>query len=141
MTKHSHRLAWLALAHTALVLGADLLLLRHSPVSFYVERSWVAVATLWFLWPIVLLLTFGFSGRWVAIPLVAAALATCFWFRWYAMIAPMHLGLPWGVTLSPASISRYFVAYWRGRADARKDIEAGRLGVEVYGGPGDIVTP
>jgi hypothetical protein len=38
-------------------------------------------------------------------------------------------------------MSNYFVASWRGRADARRDIDAGRLAVEVYGGPGDNVTP
>jgi hypothetical protein len=142
MTKRTHHLlGWLAVAHAVLVLGAALLLLRYNPVPSYLERLWVAVATLWFLWPFVLLLTPSRPFVRVALPLVAATVVALFWLRFYAMIAPIHLGLPWGVTLSPASMSKYFVAYWRGRADANKDISTGRLAVEVYGGPGDIVTP
>ena len=60
----------------------------------------------------------------------------------YAFVAAPAFGLPMGCTLSPIRMTRFFAAYVRGRADARRDIRDGRLTVEVYGsGGGSIAKP
>jgi len=73
------------------------------------------------------------------LPLVIAAVMSLLWLPRYMMEAPPYLGLPWGVSLWPPSLCRYFAAYWHGRADAKKDVQNGHLAVEVYGGPGFLV--
>jgi hypothetical protein len=60
----------------------------------------------------------------------------------YRSHAAVLFGLPMGCTLSPASMTRFFTAYFRGRADARRDIRAGHLAVEVSGlGANEFVKP
>jgi hypothetical protein len=111
------------------------------PPSWF-DPLWVAVATLWFFWPIVLLLHVGRSVLRIAVPLLVAGVIAIPWWRGYSIEGAMAFGLPMGCTLSPVTMTRFFVAYVRGRADARRDIRDGLLAVEVSGlGAGKIVKP
>gem|GEM_PF-3066390 len=133
--KHTYRLlGWLALAH-ALVASA-LVIFFFEPIvhGSYTARAWVGLATLWFLWPIVLILHRGRSWRRCFIFVVMGMLLFLPILPAYIFhIGPPAVGLPFGVHLEPISILRYWRAWWSGRADARKDIAAGILAREVYG--------
>ena len=140
--RNQHRvLGCLAIVHSAAVI--TLLVLRPWPwAPPWYDRLWVGIATLWFLWPLVLLLHSGGSALRVAVPLVLAGLIAIPWWRMYRSDAAVLFGLPMGCTLSPASMTSFFTAYFRGRADARRDIRAGHLALEVSGlGAGEFVKP
>jgi hypothetical protein len=60
----------------------------------------------------------------------------------YSFIGAPAFGLPMGCDLHPVTMTRFFMAYLRGRADARRDIRDGRVAVEVYGfGAGGVTQP
>lgn len=111
------------------------------PPSWF-DPLWVSVATLWFFWPIVLLLHVGRSALRVAVPLLVASIIAVPWWRSYSVEGAMAFGLPMGCTLSPTTMTRFFVAYVRGRADAHRDIRDGQIALEVSGlGAGGIAKP
>jgi len=134
-------LGCLAVLHSAVILA--FMLARPWPVPpTWFDPLWIGIATLWFFWPVVLLLHTGHSVLRVTIPLLIAAVIAVPWWRVYRFEAAMAFGLPMGCTLSPVTLTRFFAAYARGRADARRDIRAGRLAVEVSGlGAGSLVKP
>jgi len=90
----------------------------------------------------VLLLHAGRSVIRVIIPLVIAGLIAILWWPPYSLEGAARLGLPNGCTLSPITMTRFFIAYARGRADAHRDIRDGQLTIEVSGfGAGIIAQP
>jgi hypothetical protein len=128
----AHRLlGCLAVLHSALILG--ILLGRRSGGPYWLDHLWVAIATSWLFWPIILALHPGRSILRFFLPLVIAGtlLAPC--VRDYNFVAPIHFGLPEFFTFWPPDISRYVSAYLRGRADAKKDANASRLALEAFG--------
>lgn len=131
----------LAVVHSAGILA--FIAVRPWPVPpNWFDPLWIAVATLWFFWPIVLLLHVGRSVLRVAVPLLVAGVIAIAWWRSYSIQGATVFGLPMGCTLSPVTMTRFFVAYVRGRADARRDIRAGHLAVEVSGlGAGSFAKP
>jgi len=131
--RNQHRLlGCLVVLHSAAIL--TLLVWRPWPAApAWYDRLWIGIATLWFLWPVVLLLHNGRSIARVALPLLVAGLIAVPWWRMYRVQAAVIFGLPAGCTLSPLSATRFFSAYVRGRADARRDIDAGVIAVEVSG--------
>lgn len=129
--RSQHRvLGYLAVLHSALVVA---LIAAWSTPSGWFIGLWVAVATLWFFWPLVLFLHVGRSLRRAAVPLLVAGVIAILWWRPYSWEAPAYLGLPRICDMSPISMTRFFVAYVRGRAEAKKDVRDGRLAVEVFG--------
>ena len=140
--RNQHRLlGCLAVLHSAAILV--LWAARPWPVPpKWFDPLWVGVATLWFFWPIVLLLHVGRSFLRFVVPLVIAGVITIPWWRIYRFEAAPIFGVPMGCTLSPITMTRFFAAYVHGRADARRDIRDGHLAVEVYGfGAGSIAKP
>jgi hypothetical protein len=95
---------------------------------------WFALATLWFLWPVVLILHRGRSWKRCLIFLSLSAFFFLPSLPDYALHnGPWVVGLPFGVDLEPISISRYSLAWWAGRTEAEKDVAKGILAREVYG--------
>ena len=140
--RNRHRvLGCLAVLHSAAILA--FMAARPWPVPpRWFDPLWIGVATLWFFWPVVLLLHAGRSIIRILVPLFAATVIAIPWSRTYSFVAAGAFGLPMGCTLSPISTARYFVAYIRGRADARRDVRDGHIAVEVYGfGAGGLVEP
>jgi hypothetical protein len=136
MKEHAHRrLGLLAVLHSALLVVGLLIMRRFSHGRF--DHLWVGFATLWFLWPIVLVAPRGRSILRIVLPLAVSLVFMILWLPAYNRIAPEAFGLPFGVSFSPRDISDYLTAYRMGRDDARRDLKSGRLAVEVYGGPGD----
>jgi hypothetical protein len=121
-----------AIVYAALVTVLHLLRGSKSWTEMYV---WVALATLWLIWPIVLLLRAGRSFRRVAIPVLVSLILLIPSIREYRTTAPLCVGLPPGVSLSPRSIAAYVQGYRAGKADAEKDLLLGRLAFETYGLP------
>jgi len=134
-------LGCLAVLHSAAIL--TLLVLRPWPwAPVWFDRLWVGIATLWFFWPLVLLLHIGRSVLRIAVPLLLAGLIAVPWWRMYRLDAAFVFGLPMGCTLSPFTATRFFAAYLRGRADASRDIRDGHITIEVSGlGAGGFVKP
>ena len=139
---HQYRiLGCLAVVHSAAIVA--LMVARPWPIAPpWFDRLWIGFATLWFLWAIVLLLHVGRTAVSAAIPLVVAAVIAVAWWRPYSIQGAMVFGLPMGCTLSPLTMTRFFVAYVRGRADAHRDIRDGHLTIEVSGfGAGAVEKP
>jgi hypothetical protein len=128
-----HRLIGVfAILHSVAILA--LIALRPWPdPGRWFDPLWVGFATLWFFWPIVLVLHRGRSLLRIAIPLVLAVAAVSRWFSMYSFIGASAFGLPMGCDLHPVTMTRFFAAYVRGRADARRDIRDGQLIIEVSG--------
>lgn len=100
------------------------------------ENFWVAFATLWIFWPIVLLLYRGRSVRTAIIALLASAVILYPSFREYDAAAPRMFGVPEGVdTFRPSVIWDYFSGYREGRAQAEEDLRSGRVVHEEIGMP------
>jgi hypothetical protein len=131
----THRwLGYFTLAHAAAAFGLLFLVLDDKTFEAPWRRTlFVVVVTLWFAWPLVLLLHPGRSlARWALFVL----LGLVFLFpslRFYNFVAPDVFGLPWGVSMDPVSMSFYWRAYLIGRAEAKKDIAAGALVIEEAG--------
>ena len=108
----------------------------------WMYRVWVGLATLWFLWPIVLALHPAQSARRVLVPLAIAAPFVFFWFRVYSSLyAPSVFGLPEFVRLTPRSMFQYAASFGHGWFDGRKTSKTGRLILEAYGPPLGVFTP
>jgi hypothetical protein len=131
----------LAIMHSAGIFA--FMTVRSLPVApSWVDPLWVGVATLWFFWPIVLVLHVGRSIVRVTVPLLVAGVIAIPWWRSYSVEGAMVFGLPMGCTLSPITMTRFFVADVRGRADAHRDIRDGQLALEVSGfGAGSMAKP
>jgi hypothetical protein len=124
-----------AITHAVLVTVFHFSWLLRGGRSWTEMYLWVALATLWLLWPIVLLLRAERSFWRVVIPLFVSLVVLIPSIREYRTTAPLCFGLPPGVSLSPQSIAAYVIGYRAGRADAKKDLHSGRLVVEMYGFP------
>jgi hypothetical protein len=121
---------WLAVIHSAVLFA---LLMPAIRVSSWLRPYWMALVTLWFLWPLVLGLHRGRSAKRALIPLAVSAVLLVPSVHFYWMLAPYTFGLPIGVTFSPRSMIDYWNAYHCGRADATRDLQSGRLAVEIDG--------
>ena len=99
-----------------------------SPLVFW---GWITFATLWFVWPFVLIFHRGRSIIRVTVPVVLGLLIYSIWGRQYSLtIRPQRFGFPEAVDLTPQDLIQYPIGYGRGWIDAKKDIRAGRLIVE-----------
>jgi hypothetical protein len=131
------RLGYLALAHALAVslLGAALVVSPEGTTSenAWLLRLWVAVVTLWFLWPVVLALHRGRSPLRFAVFLFLAVVLLLPSLRFYNIFAPTAFGFPIGLDLNPLRAWKYFSAYRTGRADAERDVAAGILAIEEFG--------
>lgn len=127
------RLGYLALFHAVAVFGLAFLLRPGETEVAWRLRLWVALVTLWFFWPVALVLHRGRSALRFAVFMLLAVvvLFPSLWF--YNMLAPDAFGLPDGVHMNPISAWMYFSAYRAGRAEAKKDIAAGILAIEEFG--------
>jgi hypothetical protein len=132
---------WLAVLHSAVLF---VLLMPAIRSSSWVRPFWIALVTLWFLWPLILSLHRGRSAKRALIPLVISAVLLIPSVRFYWLLAPYTFGLPAGVTFSPRSMIDYWTAYHRGRTDAKRDVQSGHLAVEIDGlamtGEGEYAT-
>ena len=98
-------------------------------------------ATLWFLWPIVLLIHPGRSWRRVLVPLAAGYVFYVLWSRVQSRglsELSVKLGAEPGidsafVDLTPHDLAYYAIAYGCGWFDAQKDANTGRQILEAYG--------
>jgi hypothetical protein len=124
-------LSSLAVLHSAVVLIMFTRLDSASP--FWLEQLWVGLATLLFLWPIVLAFHSGRSTVRLIVALVVASALFVPCADSYSVIAAVRFGLPPFVRFTPISIFRYVTAYRAGRADAQKDIKTGHLVIEENG--------
>ncbi len=128
-------LAWLAVIHALAITVFDMLMLVRGHRSYFEANLWIGVATLWLLWPVVLLLHAGRTafrlGATICISLLLLVPAT----RGYRADAPTAFGLPMGVDLSPWAVRDYFASRRQGRADAESDLREGRLALEIWGLP------
>ena len=131
----------LAILHSAAIIL--FMVTRPWPVPpTWFDPLWIGFATLWFFWPIVLLLHAGRSLLRAVIPLLIAGVIAIPWWRIYSIQAAGMFGLPAGCTLSPISMTTFFASYLRGRADAHRDIRDGHVAFEVYGfGAGGVTNP
>jgi len=125
-------LGGLAVLHSIVILASIALRPWPDPGRWF-DPLWFALATFWFFWPFVLVFQRGRSLLRVAVPLVLAAFIMTRWFSMYSFIGAPAFGLPMGCDLHPVTMTRFFVAYLRGRADARRDIRDGQLAIEVSG--------
>lgn len=128
------RLGYVALAHAVVLVGLAVLSLNNwgstDAGGDWLLRLWVALVTLWFLWPLVLALQRGRSVlRFALFVFVGSALL---WpsLRFYDFLAPDVFGLPGGMKMNPVSVWKYSSAYLAGRSQARNDLSAGILAIE-----------
>jgi hypothetical protein len=144
-----HRiLGCFAVLHAAIVAAIFIgLVLLDSPSGWFKSTpglqqaaGWLFVvfATLWFLWPFVLIFHSGRSVLRVVLPLLIAYPFYFIWSHPYSNVLERRidrekLGLPFGVDLSPHEIFGYMFWYGVGWVDAKKDARAGRLVLEAYG--------
>jgi hypothetical protein len=129
-----HRLLeCLAVFHSVLLV----VLLRLPSRPWWVHHLSVGLATLWLVWPVVLVVHRGRSVLRVTLPLVLAGAILCFYRipQSYVESAGITFGLPPGVDLTPHAIRSYFAACKAGRTEAEKDLRAGWLRIETYGFP------
>ena len=100
----------------------------------YAEVLWTGLATLWFLWPIVLALHAGRSAKRAYFSLSIAAVILIQpargYFRFEASRVFMTDEL---MSFSPYDLVPYGVAYVRGFSDGYRDARSGRLILEAYG--------
>jgi hypothetical protein len=128
------RLGYFTLAHAAAAFGLLFLVLDDKTFEAPWRRTlFVVVVTLWFVWPLVLLLHPGRSlARWASFVLLGLIVLFPS-LRFYNFVAPDVFGLPWGVNMDPVSMSYYCRAYFSGRSEAKKDIAAGVFVIEAAG--------
>jgi hypothetical protein len=103
--------------------------------SAFVYWAWITLATLWFVWPFVLLFHKGRSFFRVTTPLIAGYLFYWIWSSQYSQVigGPEKLGLPFGVDLSPHSIVEFGASYVAGWVRGKMDAKQGKLVLEGYG--------
>jgi hypothetical protein len=140
-SKSVHRiLGCLAVAHAVLLaamsLGVPVATGSLYGISYWPSwllHVWVGLASLWFLWPLILVLHYARSFLRCVVPIFLAVPFLIIGLRGYRFDAPIILGLPAGVDL--LHIVDYFAAYRAGRAEAQNDIASDRLILEIYGFP------
>jgi hypothetical protein len=125
----------IAVIHSALLVWVSILFLRgFGPSSEWHARIWVASATLWFFWPIILALHPAQSASRTLIPLAICAPLLFGWFRFYsALWGPYVFGLPLGVHVSPFSVGRYAISYAEGCFEAEQALKHNEIVLEGYG--------
>jgi hypothetical protein len=103
----------------------------------WVTRLWVALATLWFFWPVVLVLhSRGSLRRLVASIALSIALPVPF-FRMYNEFAASVFGWPDGFSIMPRNAFEWTHGYLAGRSEAKRDLNNGHLALEeIYLGFG-----
>jgi hypothetical protein len=133
LTRQHRILGWLAVLHAVALWG----MLTISSRPWWYHRLWTGMATLWIIWPIILILHRGRSILRVALPLAfgVAILWFCRIPQYYLDSGGIAFGLPPGVKLTPCAVISYFVAYQDGRNEAKRDLQVGRLAIETYGLP------
>lgn len=123
LTRNYKRLGYLALAHAVALFGVTGWMLQSDGLG-WLRNLWVGLSTLWFLWPIVLMLHPGRSA--LRLGVFALLSAILLW-------PSLGFGLPDGARRSPLGAWEYFGAYRAGKAQAKKDIAAGILAIEEHG--------
>ncbi len=126
-------LGWLAFAHALCVSLLAVFCLQAARNRLDFTLSWIGLTTLWFLWPVVLVLHRGRSWRRCLLFVLLSGLFFLPSLSQYLWRAAPAFGLPVFVRMEPVSIWKYYRAWWAGRADAQRDIAAGILAREVYG--------
>jgi hypothetical protein len=124
-----------AVVHAFVITAALFLMYARGHMSEVEQRLWSGSATLWLLWPVVLILHPARAAVRVAAPLCVSLLLLVPAYGEYRYSAPKSFGLPVGVDLSPQAIRNYFTARAAGRADAENDLRSGRLAFEIFGLP------
>jgi hypothetical protein len=133
LARQHRTLGWLAVLHAIAVWG----MLTISSRPWWYHRLWAGMATLWIIWPIILILHRGRSVLRVVLPLAFGI--TILWLyripQYYVNSAGTAFALPPGVRLTPGAVRSYFSAYQNGRNEAKTDVLSGRLAIETYGLP------
>jgi hypothetical protein len=134
----AHRtLGYLAVFHSAFVLAFLFVFFFFAGENWLLSCLWwlwVGLATLWFFWPIVLLLHRGRSFRRIVVPLLVSYVFYLVWSRPYSrMLNPDRFGLPFGVDISPHSMLQYGISYGLGWFEGKRDARVKRLVLEGYG--------
>ena len=133
-----HKLHWLlggitVCPQSIVVLGSMILRPWPDPGGWF-DPLWFALATLWFFWPIVLVLHRGRSA-------VACRCAACFGRLHHdAVVSNAHRyrhyrlsDCTMGCDLHPVTMTRFFGAYLRGRADAHgNSMRDGQLAIKIF---------
>ncbi len=88
------------------------------------DLLWVPFATLWLVWPVVLVVHRGRSFLRVVVPLLISLFILSRVFEEYCFRVPVVLGFPPGVHLG--RISDYLSARKAGRVEATRDLKDGR---------------
>jgi hypothetical protein len=102
----------------------------------HAEDLWMALATLWLFWPVVLILHRGSSVPRVVISLTVSAIILWPAWREYSSFAPRQFGVPEGVdSFSPTVIWDYYAGYRDGRKEAENYVRSGQLTREEIGMP------
>jgi hypothetical protein len=96
------RLGYLALAHAVAIFGLAAVVLQSSELG-WLRNLWVGMSTLWFLWPIVLVLHPGRSALRLAVFAMLSAVLLFPSLLFYDRIAPVAFGLPEGASMNPLS--------------------------------------
>jgi hypothetical protein len=96
LPRNQHRLlGCMAVVHSAAIIA--FFAVRPWPIPpWWFDPLWVGIATLWFFWPIVLLLHVGRSLLRVTIPLIVTGVIAVPWWRFYRFEAAPAFGLPMG---------------------------------------------
>ena len=130
-TRSYRILGVLALLHAAALIGLFELVYSTDSYNRGVARVWAVLTALWLAWPVVLALHRGRSALlFIKIALPAALIFTPSCYVWQ-LEAPGAFGVEFRMT--PASAWQYWTAYRAGRADAERDVSAGKLTIEAYG--------
>ena len=138
MSASPSRIRWHRVLGLFTVLHAVALLvfLRFGVTSLLLFHLWIWLATVWLLWPVVLLFH---PGRSITRCLVPILLSLPVFWRFaddYRFMAPSALfGTPEGISLSVSDLRDYLAARREGRAAAERDLRSGILAVEEYGMP------
>lgn len=106
----------------------------------HAQLLWVGLATVWFFWPVILLLHVGRSPARVLIPLTAAVLIGNPSMRIYNATARPAFRLPIWCDLAPPSAAKYYLAYLDARRDAERDLREGKLSLETFGFGAWLIT-
>jgi hypothetical protein len=105
--------------------------------SEWLTRLWVAFATLWFFWPVVLLLHFRGSIRRLIISIALSVLLLIPFLRTYDELASWVFGWPEGFSIMPRNVFDWTHGYLLGRSEAKRDLNKGQLALEeIYLGFG-----
>ena len=144
----THRiLGWCCVLHSllALLLLFSFLFLSldygDSKIGAILYSAWIIFSTLWFVWPVILLVHPARSWRRVLVPIGVGYLFYMLWGRMQSR-GLNDLGINLGITLgedsgfvdlTPHDLAWYAIAYGRGWVDGKHDAKAGRLILEAYG--------